>query len=484
MKAYITTVGTTPEAVFNPLWYLAEGHSWIPDEVYLLWNDGVKDKLEAVKKLVRRLAEAYNREIDVIADEGLRFTEKNPVEFRKKAGELVRELVSDGYKVIVDITPGRKFMSSLLLGAAIAGKASEITYLHLDDLSYVGRLLFEIPMAKQRLFRKNELTGSEGEAKLGKRTKETSAKSLMVSREDIMVLLDSLYMDGETNFPVKVDNRVIGTISLGENAELRVSTSIDLNKTLHGGSTMVKEAIIAGGIVHFSNWNDLISLIKRLKGDGRPLYIGFDTNALYFRVPSKLLNENGLYLDKNLIFDFVYSDEVTIEVGNHLNGKLPYDNNLGIYSNQPTPKARLASIGRVELEKIRRRGAERARSRETFHGDTKIALDYKAFAEEKDANVLVITLDERAYGEMKAISGSGLTPFKLGWNFSFGSTLKGSWENLRDTIYTLSVILGKITTSKYRIYGIWHGKTSGDWEKELVRISNFEYPRLFKVLGG
>ena len=33
MKAYITTVGTSPEAVFNPLWYLVEVHGWIPDRV-------------------------------------------------------------------------------------------------------------------------------------------------------------------------------------------------------------------------------------------------------------------------------------------------------------------------------------------------------------------------------------------------------------------------------------------------------------------
>jgi len=29
MRVYVTTVGTPPEAVFNPLWYLAEVYDWI-----------------------------------------------------------------------------------------------------------------------------------------------------------------------------------------------------------------------------------------------------------------------------------------------------------------------------------------------------------------------------------------------------------------------------------------------------------------------
>ncbi len=483
MKAYVTTVGTSPEAVFNSLWYLVEAYDWAPDKVYLLWNDGVLEQLETVKKLIKKLSEAYGISINVHAGEGMKFDEDNPVEFRDKVGSLIGLLKDEGHEVVVDITPGRKFMSALLLGAAMAKKADDVTYLHLDDWkSYLGKLLFEVPMVKQRLFTKRELTGADGVLEWKRRKSEKFPEAIRVSRERLMVLLNSLYLDGVTRFPLKLGGTVIGSVALGEGARLRVQDYIELDEELHGGHTMVKEALIAGGMAKFRNWEELVSVIDRLKSDGRPIYIGFDTNALYFRVPSKLLGEKRFYSGGNLVFDFVYSDEVALEVGNAVNKKLPYDRGLGIYSNQPTPKARLASLGRVELDKLRERGAERTNSKENFHGDTKIALDYKVFAEEKDANVLVITLDDRAYSEMESLKGSGLIPFRLEWDFSFGETFESSWEELRDTIYTLAVTLGELNVHTYKLLGLWHGKSSNDWKNETVELRGFEYGRIFRVL--
>ncbi|QDA31656.1 hypothetical protein FH039_08675 [Thermococcus indicus] len=481
MRAYVTVVGTTPEAVFNPLWYLAEVYSWIPERVYLLWNDDVTEQLELVKRLIGKLSEAYRVSIEVIADEGMSFTEEDPVQFRERAGELIRKLKAEGHEVVVDITPGRKFMSALLLGAAISMGADEVTYLHLGNFRrYAGRLLFEVPMAEQRLFRREELTGRKGALKLGRRKKD-SPKSLVVSRENLMALLNSLYLDGQRRFRLAVRSEEIASVKLGERARIRVGEYITLDRELHGGHSMVKEAIIAG-MGSFRNWDGLKEEVKALLHSGRPLYIGFDTNALLFRVPSKLLAENDFYRNGNLVFDFVYSDEVQVEIGRQVNEKLPFDRELGFYSNQPTPRARLASLGRVELYRLREMGAERADSRRGERGDTKIALDYKSFAEEKDANVLVITLDDRAYAEMDALRGSGLVPFRLEWDFSFGGTIEGTWEGLRDTLYTLASVLGELNVHTYKLYGLWHGKNSEDWKREMVKLNGFEYGRIFRVL--
>ncbi|AFL96145.1 hypothetical protein CL1_1950 [Thermococcus cleftensis] len=483
MRAYVTTVGTSPEAVFNPLWYLVEVHGWVPDAVYLLWNDGVREQLEGVKGLIERLSSAYGVGINVIAGEDLRFSEDNPVEFRERAASLIGSLVSEGHEVIADITPGRKFMSALLLGAAMARGAGEITYLHLEDWRrYAGKLLFEVPMVEQRLFRKGELTGKPGKVSLPGR-KRGPAESLTVNRESLMALLDSLYLDGLRRFRLAVRSEEIASVKLGRRARIRVREYLTLDRELHGGHTMVKEAVIAG-MGSFRNWDELKEEVRALLRSGRPLYIGFDTNALLFRVPSRVIAEGDFYRNGNLIFDFAYSDEVQVEIGRQVNEKLPFDRELGPYSNQPTPRARLASIGRVELVKLREMGAERADSRRDERGDTKIALDYKAFAEEKDANVMVITLDDRAYAEMDALRGSGLVPFRLEWEFSFGENLEGSWEALRDTLYTLAVTLGELNVHTYKLHGLWHGKNSEDWERERVRLNSFEYGRIFRVLSG
>ncbi len=482
MRAYVTTVGTSPEAVFNPLWYLAEVHGWVPDEVYLLWNEKVTDRLEKARGLIERLSKAYKAGINVIADETTLFTEEDPVEFREKALNTIKSLKSLGYEVVVDITPGRKFMSALLLGAALAGGADEVTYLHLQDWTrYVGRLLFEVPMVKQRLFSTEELTGKRGQIKPGGRRKESPGK-FPVRREHLMALLDSLYIDGEKSLIVKTREAPLGTVRLDEEAEYRIPARINLNDELHGDFSIFRQALIAGGIAPFENWDDLISLIKTLRASGRPLYVGFDTNALLLRAFSRILGEERLRERGNLIVDFVYSDEATREVGAIANSKLPYDRELGDFSNQPTPRARLGALGLVELDAMRNLGAERADSRETFHGDTKITLDYKAFAEEKDANVVVLTADDMAYSQMKALMGSGLVPFKLEARLEPGKTYSGSWEALRDTLYTLAVVLGEIWAGRYKLTGVWKGKGSSDWSNELVYLSGFEYGRIFKVL--
>jgi len=482
MKAYVTTVGTSPEAVFNPLWYLVEVHGWLPDEVYLLWNEEVSEERSRVVELVERLSRAYGKEIRVHREENLMFDESDPIAFRKLAGKLVGRLKRDGYQVVVDITPGRKFMSALLMGAAISANADEVTYLHLDDWrKYTGKLLFEVPMVKQRLFRKRELTGKEGKLEANGRKKQSPGR-FQVTGKDLMAILDSLYLDDARRFQLKVGNRPIGSVHLGENAKLRINDYIELDEELHGGYAMVKEAVIAG-MNTFRNWGELKSTVETLLRTGRPLYIGFDTNALMFRVPFKILNESAFYEGGNLRFDFVYSDEVSLEVGRQANRKLPYSRNFKEYSNGPTPKARLASLGLVELEKLRSLGAERANSKRNAQGDTKIALDYKSFAEEKNANVLVITLDNRAYEEMEALKGSGLVPFRLEWDFSFGKTFECTWEELRDTIYTLAVTLGELNLHSYKLRGIWHGKRSEDWKTERLELSGFEYGRIFDVLG-
>ncbi len=483
MRAYVTTVGTSPEAVFNPLWYLAEVYGWVPDEVYLLWNENVKEQLDKVKKLLRRLSNAYSVEIKVVAGEETLFNEEDPVEFRKRALETIKSLKSLGYEVVVDITPGRKFMSALLLGAALAGGADEVTYLHLQDWTrYVGKLLFEVPMAKQRLFRGEELTGVAGKIRPGRRRKESPGK-FPVKREHLMALLDSLYVDGESSLVVKTRGATLGTIHLGEDARYRVPREIHLDDGIHGDFGIFRQALIAGGIVPFENWDDLISLIKTLRASGRPVYIGFDTNALLLRSFSRILGEDGLRERGNLIVDFVYSDEVAIEVGRIANSKLPYNQELGDFSNQPTPRARLGALAGVELETMRKLGAERADSKKNAEGDTKIALDYKVFAEEKDANVVVLTADDRAYSEMRALMGSGLVPFKLEVGIEPGKTYSGSWESLRDTLYTLATVLGEVWLGKYKLTGVWRGKGASDWSNELVYLSGFEYGRVFKVLG-
>ena len=141
---WITNVGKQVYAVVNPLWaWCIEGYS-PPTEIYLIWNEAVKKELEIVIKLITRLYSAlgYTPRIKLvpIPEE---FRSYNS-EFSKLVNELLRR--EDIELLIMDMTPGRKFMSAVIAKHVLDIKekirnkdikiSTRIVYLHLRDMAY------------------------------------------------------------------------------------------------------------------------------------------------------------------------------------------------------------------------------------------------------------------------------------------------------------------------------------------------------------
>ena len=157
---WITNVGKQVYAVINPLWaWCIEGHP-IPTEIYLIWNEAVKKELEMVIELITRL-------YSFIGGSPAIRTEKIPEDFKSYYNEFSKFISNilkrdDVELLVMDMTPGRKFMSVVIADQLVRIKRiigerglkmkAKIVYLHLLDMTYQNAPYPLIPLPKQYLW--------------------------------------------------------------------------------------------------------------------------------------------------------------------------------------------------------------------------------------------------------------------------------------------------------------------------------------------
>jgi len=136
---------------------------FVPERVYLIWNEGVEREKEVVEKAVRLILESYGvRNPKIIAGDETKVREDDFSGLR----DLLYKIkgLEQGNEVAVDMTPGRKFMSALLMGVGFnkEGPVEKVYYLHLlDERRYQNRPLLLIPAKIQRLYEmRGELRGA------------------------------------------------------------------------------------------------------------------------------------------------------------------------------------------------------------------------------------------------------------------------------------------------------------------------------------
>ncbi len=119
MKIWITTVGWSPFAVFNTLWFAIVRDSYIPDKIYLIWNSKVENNKEIIKKYLNALNESYGFNLKVVEYKIER--EENFKEFIKGLSDIILKEKKYNNEIAIDITPGRKFMSAFSMFAGLEG---------------------------------------------------------------------------------------------------------------------------------------------------------------------------------------------------------------------------------------------------------------------------------------------------------------------------------------------------------------------------
>ena len=116
---YISTVGDTPLAVTNSFWCAVREDSLLVKKVYLLCSGD--DEKRNIKGTSRRYEEIKNSILRISKNIGLSLREEdivlaivkeeNPLEVYEKIEKIYKEH-KDAYEICIDITGGRKTMSS------------------------------------------------------------------------------------------------------------------------------------------------------------------------------------------------------------------------------------------------------------------------------------------------------------------------------------------------------------------------------------
>ncbi|MHA1248782.1 MAG: hypothetical protein ACTSRP_02200 [Candidatus Helarchaeota archaeon] len=152
-------MGWSKFAVINPLWAACFKNEFVPEKVFLL-NNGYKDpstkeNFEIVKGWIERILKEYSIENPII--ESIDADEEDITKFAETIIDLVKKL--EGNEVAIDMTPGRKYMSSFAMQCAIKFNSfvKKLFYLHLKYKKYQDTPFILIPLKYQKLINLLEL---------------------------------------------------------------------------------------------------------------------------------------------------------------------------------------------------------------------------------------------------------------------------------------------------------------------------------------
>ncbi|MHA1593916.1 MAG: hypothetical protein ACTSXX_04150 [Candidatus Baldrarchaeia archaeon] len=147
-KVWVTFVGESPPAVYNPVWAAFKKGMFTPNVFYLLHTEKTEENAKKVAEVIKRICKEYGDieepEIfmELVGEEDFNAIFRRPV-------EIIKEEVERGAEVAIDITPGRKYMSAALLIAAKIPGVKHAFYLHLKDMSFRDVDYPQIPMKVQ-----------------------------------------------------------------------------------------------------------------------------------------------------------------------------------------------------------------------------------------------------------------------------------------------------------------------------------------------
>lgn len=165
MRVWISIVGWSSFAVINPLWAACcceEENQFIPEKV-IIFNNGyknevVKKNLKIVKDWITRILKVYGIEDPII--EPIDADEDDINEFTEIFKKVIKE--HENNTIAIDMTPGRKFMSSIGMSIAMKYKVEKLYYLQLWGREYQNQPYIKIPLTNQKLINIMELTLKHG----------------------------------------------------------------------------------------------------------------------------------------------------------------------------------------------------------------------------------------------------------------------------------------------------------------------------------
>jgi len=148
-EVWICFLGVTPHAIYNTIWAAISKNICKPAKFHFIASKEAIKHRNIVEKKVKTICQEF---LDITPEIKFHIVDEHDLEdIFKVPREIARQEKEKGNKVIVDVTPGRKYMSIAALLAAFDCGAEKILYLHLKDISYQGLDYPLIPYPLQEL---------------------------------------------------------------------------------------------------------------------------------------------------------------------------------------------------------------------------------------------------------------------------------------------------------------------------------------------
>jgi len=152
-------VGTSPFAVLNTIWYVVRKGEYVPERIYLIWNDFVRKEKELAEEMIKVVLESYGVNPEIVADDSVKVDENDFLGLVKMLREIKDKELEEGNEIAVDMTPGRKFMSAISMYLGVADElikkkknVHRVYYLHLKDQKFLDKPLVLIPFSVQECY--------------------------------------------------------------------------------------------------------------------------------------------------------------------------------------------------------------------------------------------------------------------------------------------------------------------------------------------
>lgn len=324
---------------------------------------------------------------------------------------------------------------------------------------------------------------------------------MLLSRDHLAVLLNALYEGGDERIAVTHPCDEIGEllrIDLEDDAtatvrfsqgKLTYGDNRDEVRRVHGDDAYQDlpqpgsycRAVTGSGLVPPENAAELDTFLERhthpdLAAGHPPVMVGYDQNLFGFRIPEMLHIDpvegdtddanrpptNGYALSSGV------KDELDWHYKNYETGQLEaaFGEEFAQVGDQPAGDNRRGFLG---LYEFRDRLANRAVDIvESDRGDEAIVDAYKAYDDGNRKRVLLFSND---HGFIEYAQDQGIWAHHVGFPIDLPRTATGSWEQVTDLLYVLTVLFGVLRLPKVTLYGVWEGKDGLEWQREQLTCS-------------
>ncbi|MFX1294494.1 MAG: hypothetical protein ACFFD2_06535 [Promethearchaeota archaeon] len=262
---------------------------------------------------------------------------------------------------------------------------------------------------------------------------------------------------------------------------------------------ILRRSLIGSGIWKMENWADVEKKLNEiryrnpLRGD-RIAMIGFDTNCFINRIYSCIrhiykrdISKFGFVLSRIVFSELRSTQKISKNELEHLKNKLNRD--LEIFAefwNQDSLFTRKKNIGFVEFNKLKTQSNYIINDGvviDNRDNDLQIIEDLRNQTLEKNYDLILISADEQFY---RVSREPGINSYYLKNPFlaKMPDRFTGSWEQICDFLYLLSIYFGAISLrakDTFQLFGIWRSKRTEDWDSESIKI-RVGSPRVAQLL--